>query len=77
VRLAVTAEAAARRIPARYATVEPDGDEACIVTSRSRWTDGFLVWMATLREPMEVLGPPELVEAARTLAERLAAAAAA
>ena len=27
----------------------------------------FLVWMAMLDEPMEVLGPPELVEAARPL----------
>jgi hypothetical protein len=30
--------------------------------------------MATLGEPFQVLGPPELVDAARELAERLAAA---
>jgi hypothetical protein len=63
------------RIPARYAVVEPDGDDACIVTSRSAWSHSFLVWMATLGEPMQVLGPPELADAARTLAARLGAAA--
>jgi len=31
--------------------------------------------MATLGEPMEVLDPPELAEAARTIAARLSAAA--
>ena len=45
------------------------------MTSRSGWSHSFLVWMATLDEPMEVLGPPELAEAARTLAARLGAAA--
>ena len=39
------------------------------------WSHGFLVWMATLDEPMEVLGPPELVEAARAVVARLSAAA--
>ena len=75
IRLRATAASVRGRIPARYAAVAPDGDDACIVTSRSRWTHGFLVWMATLGEPMEVLDPPELAEAARTLAARLAAAA--
>ncbi|HET6867545.1 MAG TPA: transcriptional regulator [Solirubrobacteraceae bacterium] len=62
------------RIPGRYAVVEPDGEEACIVTSRGRWSHGFLVWMATLDEPMAVLDPPELVEAARAIVARLSAA---
>ena len=63
------------RIPGRYAVVEPDGEEACIVTSRGRWSHGFLVWIAMLDEPMQVLGPPELVEAARAVVARLSAAA--
>jgi hypothetical protein len=62
-------------VPARYATVEPDGDDACIVTTRGSWSREFLVWMALLDEPIEVLGPPELVEAARALVGRLAEAA--
>ena len=63
------------RIPARYAVIEPDGEDTCIVTSRGAWSHSFLVWMATLGESIEVLGPPEFAEAARGLAARLSAAA--
>ena len=62
------------RIPSRYAVIEPEGESACIVTSRGGWSHGFLVWMATLDEPMEVLDPPEMVAAARGVAARLSAA---
>jgi predicted DNA-binding transcriptional regulator YafY len=71
VRLGVPAPRARMRIPSRYAEVEADGDQACIVTTRGGWSRGFLVWMATLDEPMEVLDPPELVDVARTVAARL------
>jgi predicted DNA-binding transcriptional regulator YafY len=74
IRLRVPATDAGRRIPGRYATVEPDGEHACIVSTRGAWTRNFLVWMALLDEPMEVLGPPELAEAARAMVTRLAAA---
>jgi predicted DNA-binding transcriptional regulator YafY len=62
------------RVPSRWATVEPDGDHASVITTRGPWRQEFLVWMATLGEPFQVLDPPELVDAARGLAERLAAA---
>jgi predicted DNA-binding transcriptional regulator YafY len=75
IRLGLSATQAARRIPARYAAVEPDGDHACIVTTRGGWSRNFLVWMALMDEPLEVLEPPELVQAARTLASRLRTAA--
>jgi deazaflavin-dependent oxidoreductase (nitroreductase family) len=65
---------AGRRIPDRYATVEPDGEHACIVSTRGPWSRSFLVWMAMLDEPIEVLGPPELAEAASGLVARLGAA---
>jgi predicted DNA-binding transcriptional regulator YafY len=74
IRLQVPAADAGRRIPARYATVEPDGDRACIVTTRGAWSRSFLVWMALLDEPMVVLDPPELADASRALVARLAAA---
>jgi predicted DNA-binding transcriptional regulator YafY len=74
IRLHLAAAQATRRIPGRYATVEPDGEHACIVTTRGAWSRNFLVWMALLDEPMEVLDPPELVEISRALVERLAAA---
>jgi predicted DNA-binding transcriptional regulator YafY len=73
IRLGAPAGRMRTRIPARYANVEPDGEDACIVSSRGAWSVGFLVWMATLDEPMEVLDPPELVDAARAVAARLAA----
>jgi predicted DNA-binding transcriptional regulator YafY len=74
IRLAIPAAQASARIPSRYAEVQPDGEEACIVSTRGRWSRSFLVWMATLDVPMRVLDPPELVAAARTLVERLSAA---
>lgn len=75
IRLAVAAARVRHRIPDRYATVEPDGAESCIVTTRGPWSRSSLVWTALLDHPMEVLGPPELVEVARTLVERLSSAA--
>lgn len=75
IRLAVPAARARKRIPARYANVEPDGETACIVTTLGAWSRGFLIWMAMLDEPIEVLDPPELVDAARALVARLTAAA--
>ena len=75
VRVALAADDAGRRILSRYATVEPDGEDACIVSTRGHWSREFLVWMALLDAPMQVLSPPELVDAARLMVTRLAAAA--
>jgi predicted DNA-binding transcriptional regulator YafY len=74
VRLAMPADQARRRIPARYASVEAAGDSECIITTAGQWRRDFLVWMATLDAPMEVLGPLELIELGRSLAERLTTA---
>jgi predicted DNA-binding transcriptional regulator YafY len=74
IRLALPAAQASRRIPDRYATIEPNGEDACIVSTRGPWSRSFLVWMATLEAPIEVLGPPELADAARALVARIAAA---
>ena len=76
IRLGLAAETATRRIPARYATVEPDGRDACVVSTRGSWSQEFLVWMALMDVPMEVLEPPELVDAAKSMVARLSAAAA-
>jgi hypothetical protein len=75
IRLRIPAHHASRRIPGRYAIVEPDGEHACIVSTRGAWSRNFLVWMALLDEPIEVLGPPELADAARTLVAQLSGAA--
>jgi predicted DNA-binding transcriptional regulator YafY len=75
VRLGLAAETATQRIPERYAIVEPDGEHACIVSTRGSWTTEFLVWMAMMDAPIRVLEPPEFVEAARSMVARLAEAA--
>ena len=75
-RLRVQASAAQiyKRISSRYATVEPDGEQNCIVTTRGAWSRQFLVWLALLEEPIEVLGPAELIAATAALVTRLGAA---
>jgi predicted DNA-binding transcriptional regulator YafY len=75
VRLGIPAAAASARVPGRYASVEPDGEDACIVSTRGQWSHSFLVWMATLDAPMRVLDPPEMAAAARAMVARLSAAA--
>ena len=75
IRLGLSAENAASRIPERYAIIEPDGEQRCVVTTHGPWSRSFLVWMAMLDAPLEVLGPPELVDAARTVVSRLQAVA--
>ncbi len=65
-----------RRIPKRYATVEPEGETSCLVSTRRAWSSEFVVWMGLLGEPLEVLEPPELVRAVRELGTRLSHAAA-
>jgi predicted DNA-binding transcriptional regulator YafY len=74
VRLSAPASLMERRVPRRYATVEPEGDDACIVTTTEGWSPQFVVWMATLDVELEVLGPPELAAAAQAIGRRLTAA---
>jgi predicted DNA-binding transcriptional regulator YafY len=61
------------RIPRRYASIEPDGPNACVVTSVGAWSRHWLVWMAMMDVDMDVLDPPELADQASTIARRLAA----
>jgi predicted DNA-binding transcriptional regulator YafY len=76
-RIRVHADAARirKRVPAAYASVDPEGDDTCILTSLRGWSRGFLVWVALLEEPIEILGPPELAALAGTIGARLSAAA--
>ena len=73
VRLRAPAQEVAPRVPGRYATVAPDGEGACVVTTTRGWSREFLVWMAMLDVEMDVLEPPELVAHAGAIAARLAA----
>jgi predicted DNA-binding transcriptional regulator YafY len=71
IRLRAPADVIGARVPARYATVAPDGGDGCIVTTTGRWSREFLVWMAMMDADMTVLEPPELVEEASRIAGRL------
>jgi predicted DNA-binding transcriptional regulator YafY len=71
VRLRAPADVIGTRVPARYATVAPDGPDACIVTTTGRWSREFLVWMALMDAELEVLEPPELAEEAGRIVTRL------
>lgn len=75
VRVAAPAAVIRRLVPEGVATVEPDGSDACVMTTKGMWSRYFLVRMALLDHPFTVLSPPELVEAAEALAGRLATAA--
>jgi predicted DNA-binding transcriptional regulator YafY len=74
IRIHASAAEISKRVPDRYAMVEPDGGESCIVTTRGAWSRQFLVWMALLDHQIEVIGPPELSAAADALGRRLSAA---
>jgi predicted DNA-binding transcriptional regulator YafY len=77
IRLRAPAEVIGARVPARYATVAPDGPDACVVTTTGRWSTEFLVWMAVMDVELTVLEPPELLAEAERIATRLTAVAAA
>jgi predicted DNA-binding transcriptional regulator YafY len=64
------------RLPARYVTASAEEEGTTLVETAAGWSAQFPVWMATLGVPFEVLDPPELVEMARGMGERLVAAGA-
>lgn len=74
VRVHGPATAVRARIPSTYATVEPDGADACIVRTQGPWSHRFLLWAARREQEVEILGPPEMIDVARNLGERLLAA---
>ncbi len=71
------AEAVSARISASAAVVRPRDDGSCEVLSGAANLDAVLVHVVLLGHDFRVLGPPELAERCRVLAERLARAGAA
>jgi predicted DNA-binding transcriptional regulator YafY len=71
IRAHAPAEEIAQRVHRRFATVEPDGADRCIVTTIGAWRREFIVYMALMDVDIEVLGPPELAEHAATIVRRL------
>ena len=62
----------AQRFSPTSVTVEPDGDDACLVTAGADDPEMLVLYLATVGAEFEVLGPPEVAAAARRVAARLA-----
>jgi len=71
IRIALPAAHLREQVGGRWVTIEPAGEDACVVSTRGPWSRMFVMHLATLEAPMQVLGPPELVEAARALGAQL------
>jgi predicted DNA-binding transcriptional regulator YafY len=76
VRYQAAQEVLAACFPAASVQVEPDGPDACIVTTGADDPERMVPWLAMPGVEFEVLEPPEVVEAVASVAERLRRAAA-
>ncbi len=76
IRVAMRAARLRDLLPGRWTTVEAESEGSCIVTTRGPWSRMFLVQIAMLDAPIQVLEPPEMIEAAHHLAKRLGASSA-
>lgn len=71
VRYLAPQEVVAQMFPSASATIEADGPDACIVTAGADDPERMVLYFATVGHEFEVLEPPEVVAAVRTVAERL------
>ena len=71
VRYQAPVEAIERIFPAASVVVEPDGPDACIVTTGADDPGRMVLYLALPNCDFEVLEPPEVIEAARTMGARL------
>ena len=75
VRYQAPQEVVAQTFSAASADIQPDGDDACIVTTGADDPEKMIMYLALPGCEFEVLEPPEVVAAVRVVAERLARAA--
>jgi predicted DNA-binding transcriptional regulator YafY len=71
VRYQAPVEAIERIFPAASVDVEPDGPDACIVTTGADDPERMVLYLALPNCEFEVLEPPEVIAAARTMGARL------
>lgn len=71
VRYQASVEDIAKVFPAASFDVEPDGPDACIVTTGADDPERMVLYLALPNCEFEILEPPEVIEAARTMAGRL------
>ena len=66
----------AQTFSAASVTIEPEGADTCIVTAGADDPERMVPWLAMPGCDFDVLEPPEVVEAVRVVADRIARAAA-
>lgn len=71
VRYQAPEEVVAQHFPPAAASIEPDGPDACIVTSGADDPERMVLYFATVGYDFEVLEPPEVVRAVAAVAQRL------
>jgi predicted DNA-binding transcriptional regulator YafY len=76
VRYNMPEETVAQYFSAASASVEPDGDNACVVTAGGDDPERMVLYFAMVGAEFEVLEPPEVITAARAVSVRLQRAAA-
>lgn len=69
-------ETVAQYFSAASASVEPDGDNACVVTAGGDDPERMVLYFAMVGAEFAVLEPPEVITAARAVSVRLQRAAA-
>lgn len=75
VRLHVSVEQIAERVPPAAGLLLPEGEDSCILETGSGSLHDLVGWLTSLDVGFEVLDPPELRALLRWLAQRYAAAA--
>ncbi len=60
----------AQRVPPRYGTLEPVGEDRCLLRAGADWLGALAVNIALLGVDFEVLSPPELADQVDELADR-------
>jgi predicted DNA-binding transcriptional regulator YafY len=71
VRYLASQEVVAQFFSQQSVEIEPDGDDACIVTAGADEPERMVPWLAMPGIDFDVLEPPEVVAAVRDVAERL------
>jgi predicted DNA-binding transcriptional regulator YafY len=71
VRYHASQEVVAQMFSEASVEIEPDGDDACIVTAGADEPERMVPWLAMPGIDFEVLEPPEVAAAVRDVAERL------
>jgi predicted DNA-binding transcriptional regulator YafY len=75
VRYHAPADVVAQSFSAASVDIEPDGPDRCILTAGADDAARMVPWLALPGCDFEVLGPPEVIAAARVVADRIARAA--